>query len=37
VHNRKAEIVSMVLIRGLTVFMTVAAIFSVLRIVFAGA
>ncbi|WP_339777072.1 succinate dehydrogenase, hydrophobic membrane anchor protein [uncultured Thalassospira sp.] len=37
VHNRKAEIVSMVLIRGLTVFMTVAAIISVLRIVFAGA
>lgn len=37
VHNRKTEIVSLLLIRAVAAFMAVAAIISVLRIVFAGA
>ncbi len=37
VHNRKAEIVSLFLIKAVAAFLSVAAIVSVLRIVFAGA
>ena len=37
VHNRKAEIVSLFLIKAVAAFLSVAAIVSVMRIVFAGA
>ena len=37
VHNRKAEIISLFLIKAVAAFLSVAAIVSVLRIVFAGA
>ncbi|KJE33975.1 succinate dehydrogenase [Thalassospira sp. HJ] len=37
VHNRKAEMISLMLIKAVAAFLSVAAIISVLRIVFAGA
>ena len=37
VHNRKAEIVSLFLIKAVAAFLSVAALVSVMRIVFAGA
>ena len=37
VHNRKAEMISLMLIKAVAAFLSVAAIVSVLRIVFAGA
>ncbi len=37
VHNRKAEVISLMLIKAVAAFLSVAAIVSVLRIVFAGA
>ena len=37
VHNRKAEVISLMLIKAAAAFLSVAAIISVLRIVFAGA
>jgi len=37
VHNRKAEVISLMLIKAVAAFLSVAAVVSVLRIVFAGA